>query len=107
LKLLGTKIHILPGISGNGFAFLEMYLAQPQASGYLKKAAAFCQFACDWRDHTSRKVLQIPDRPYSLFEGNAGLAWLLIDLWWITQPEEQRSTLKERPGGFPCFTDLG
>ncbi|KAH8554649.1 hypothetical protein BGW37DRAFT_205614 [Umbelopsis sp. PMI_123] len=115
--LLNKSVGLCHGISGNAFAFLELHLACPDSPDYLNKAAAFCRFACEWRDHTSRKLLRIPDHPYSLFEGNAGLAWLLIDLWYVTQLDQQGETiqngikptqikLKERPGGFPCFTDL-
>ncbi|KAI8582269.1 hypothetical protein K450DRAFT_228149 [Umbelopsis ramanniana AG] len=115
--ILNKSAGLCHGISGNAFAFLELYSVCPDSPDYLKKAAAFCRFACEWREHTSRKVLHTPDHPNSLFEGNAGLAWLLIDLWWIIQQNEQRgqnqhgsqisqSNLKERPGGYPCFTDL-
>jgi len=104
--LLCKSVGLCHGISGNAFAFLELYSADPQNSDYLNQAAAFCRFACNWRDHTSRKMLKVPDHPYSLFQGNAGLAWLLIDLWWTIQPEDQRPNTRERPCGFPCFTDL-
>ncbi|KAJ2962200.1 hypothetical protein NQZ79_g2596 [Umbelopsis isabellina] len=104
--LLRKSVGLCHGISGNAFAFLELYLMKPQSIEYLHKAAAFCQFATDWREHTLRKILDTPDRPYSLYGGNAGLAWLLIDLWRINLPVDQLTDVKERPGGFPCFTDL-
>ncbi|KAJ9171096.1 hypothetical protein P3X46_019144 [Hevea brasiliensis] len=74
------RIGICHGISGNAFVFLSLY----QMTGnieYLYRAKAFASFLLD-RGHKliSAGEMHGGDSPYSLFEGNGGMAYLFLDM---------------------------
>lgn len=64
------------GISGNGYAFLMLYKVTQDAR-YLHRAIKFAAFLSQSQ---FIRDANIPDRPYSLYEGNAGAVCFLIDL---------------------------
>lgn len=93
--LLRKGLGLCHGISGNAFAFLSIYR-------YLKKindhegAETWLRKACFFADFGIEKLHElefIPDRPYSLYEGVAGFACLLVDL---LLPDDKNC-------GFPCY----
>lgn len=71
--LLRTGVGLCHGIAGNAYAML---LLGKKDDTFLPKARYFASFALD---HLEELEL-LPDRPYSLYEGLAGLTALLIDL---------------------------
>ncbi|KAL8046533.1 hypothetical protein ABFX02_08G183600 [Erythranthe guttata] len=85
------RVGICHGISGNAYVFLSLYQLTGK-SEFLYKAKAFACFLYD-RAQTlvSEGVMHGGDRPYSLFEGIGGMAYLFLD---ITEPSQAR---------FPAF----
>ncbi|XP_027347495.1 lanC-like protein GCL2 isoform X2 [Abrus precatorius] len=74
------RVGICHGISGNAYVFLSLY----QLTGnekYLYRAKAFACFLLD-RAHKliSGGEMHGGDRPYSLFEGLGGMAYLFLDM---------------------------
>jgi len=88
--LLKKGVGLCHGISGNAYALLALHRAtvswnrnrNPDSSQgihtteWLNMAVNFAIFALEHLD----ELAEVPDRPYSLFEGMAGLSSLLIDL---------------------------
>jgi len=73
--LLTKGAGLCHGIAGNAYAFLSCYRAT-KARKFHRMAAAFAIFLAQrWRD-----LSEVPDRPYSMYEGLAGAACLCFDL---------------------------
>ncbi|KAL2328241.1 hypothetical protein Fmac_021668 [Flemingia macrophylla] len=74
------KVGICHGISGNAYVFLSLYQLTGNVK-YLYRAKAFACFLLD-RAHKliSRGEMHGGDRPYSLFEGFGGMAYLFLDM---------------------------
>lgn len=105
--LLRKGVGLCHGISGNAYAFLAVYrgrlaerrtkegravAATPpdnltEEDEWVKLARLFANFAI----HNLENLRDVPDRPYSLYEGIGGLSALLLDL---NEPRE---------ASFPCF----
>ena len=73
--LLHKGVGLCHGVGGNGYALLAAYRASGDAL-YFRCARAF---AC-WAATHLAPLERVPDRPHSLYEGNAGFAALCIDL---------------------------
>lgn len=79
--LLRKGPGICHGITGNGYAFLMLFkITQDQR--YLYRAIKFAEFL---RKSRFIREANIPDRPYSLYEGTAGAVCFLIDLIHIDE----------------------
>lgn len=92
--LLRKGVGLCHGISGNAFAFLSIYRRLKKNSK--KGADKWLKMACFFADFGIEKLQELeprPDRPYSLYEGVAGFACLLIDL---LSPDDKNC-------GFPCY----
>ena len=79
--LLRKGVGLCHGISGNAYTFLYMheYLNRNKrrCTGlYLARAVAFAQVATERLE----ELMDVPDHPYSLFEGVLGLACLYMDI---------------------------
>lgn len=74
--LLYKGTGLCHGTSGNAYAFLELYNATRKAE-HLYRAL---QFAHACLSGPFRRSMRTPDAPYSLYEGEGGLACLLADL---------------------------
>lgn len=85
--LLRKGVGLCHGISGNAYALLSIGRATGD-SLWIQRATSFAHFALDH----FYELETIPDRPYSLFEGCAGLAVLLLDL---CNPEQSAFPLYE------------
>lgn len=85
--ILRKGVGLCHGISGNAYALLSIGRATEDPK-WIQQAKAFAQFA--W-DHLN-ELETIPDHPYSLYEGCAGLAILLLDL---CNPEQSAFPLYE------------
>lgn len=74
------RVGICHGISGNAYIFLSLYQLTGNVK-YLYRAKAFTCFLLD-RAHKliSRGEMHGGDRPYSLFEGQGGMAYLFLDM---------------------------
>lgn len=79
--LLRKGPGICHGISGNGYVFLMLYKVTKEPR-YLYRAAKFAEFLTAPR---FMREANIPDRPYSLYEGVAGTVCFLNDLIHFNQ----------------------
>lgn len=81
------RIGICHGISGNAYVFLSLYQLTGNVE-YLYKAKAFACFLLDRAQILiSEGIMHGGDRPYSLFEGIGGMAYLFLDM---TEPSNAR-----------------
>ncbi|WWD02749.1 hypothetical protein V865_000791 [Kwoniella europaea PYCC6329] len=90
--LLRKGVGLCHGISGNAFALVALYDLTGDIK-WLHRTQAFANIALDIVRGKSDQHTHTPDHPYILYEGMAGLAWLIDDL------------VKDHIGGFPAFTD--
>ena len=88
--LLKKGYGLCHGVSGNTYAFIALWKATKDPQ-YLYKAGVFAEWCFDY----GKKGCRTPDRPLSLFEGIAGVIYLLSDLL-------QNSSVAE----FPAFQGL-
>ncbi|CAG9466523.1 unnamed protein product [Pedinophyceae sp. YPF-701] len=73
--LLRKGCGLCHGIAGNAYAFLAAFRATSDPT-YLHRATAFASFMADsWRE-----LADVPDRPFSLYEGLAGAVCLWFDM---------------------------
>ncbi|GFP78597.1 lanc-like protein gcr2 [Phtheirospermum japonicum] len=81
------RVGVCHGISGNAYVFLSLYRLTGKPE-FLHRAKAFACFLHD-RAQTliSEGVMHGGDRPYSLFEGIGGMAYLFLDM---TEPSQAR-----------------
>nr|AGV54199.1 lanC-like protein [Phaseolus vulgaris] len=74
------KVGICHGISGNAYVFLSLY----QLTGNVKHLYRAKAFACFLLDRAHKLIsggeMHGGDRPYSLFEGLGGMAYLFLDM---------------------------
>ncbi|XP_021901138.1 lanC-like protein GCL2 [Carica papaya] len=81
------RVGICHGISGNTYVFLTLYRLTDNTE-YLYRAKAFACFLLDQAHKLiSKGEMHGGDRPYSLFEGMGGLAYLFLDM---IEPSEAR-----------------
>ncbi|KAK1582834.1 hypothetical protein Q3G72_018714 [Acer saccharum] len=74
------RVGICHGISGNTYVFLALYRLTGKAE-YLYRAKAFACFLLDRaQKFISEGKMHGGDRPYSLFEGIGGMAYLFLDM---------------------------
>ena len=105
--LLRKGVGLCHGISGNAYCFLSLHNAESkkdverntahtpkkrmhEPNKWLRYAYVFANYALDHMDELELN----PDRPFSLFEGLAGLICLFLDLIDLKDGVEPR---------FPCF----
>jgi hypothetical protein len=98
--LLRKGVGLRHGVSGNAYCFLSIRDAElkestegkreHQANDWLRHAYTYANFALDNID----ELENMPDRPYSLYEGLAGLVCFLLDL------VGQKDGVQPR---FPCY----
>ncbi|XP_010918434.1 lanC-like protein GCL2 [Elaeis guineensis] len=81
------RVGICHGISGNAYVFLSLYRLTGKVE-YLYRAKAFACFLLDKANKLiADGLMHGGDRPYSLFEGQAGMAHLFLDM---VRPSESR-----------------
>ncbi|KAL2715276.1 lanC-like protein 2 isoform X1 [Vespula squamosa] len=85
--LLKKGYGLCHGVSGNAYTFLHLY-QQTKDPKYLYRACKYAEWCFNYGVNQNR----IPDRPFSLFEGLAGVIYFLIDM-------QQPSMAK-----FPAYT---
>ena len=85
--LLRKGVGLCHGISGSAYALLSIGRTSNDEI-WIQRAKSFAQFALDH----FQELEGVPDRPFSLFEGCAALAVLLLDL---CNPEESAFPLYE------------
>nr|XP_050858177.1 lanC-like protein 2 isoform X1 [Vespula vulgaris]XP_050858178.1 lanC-like protein 2 isoform X1 [Vespula vulgaris] len=73
--LLKKGYGICHGVSGNAYTFLHLY-QQTKDLKYLYRACKYAEWCFNYGVNQNR----IPDRPFSLFEGLAGVIYFLIDM---------------------------
>ncbi|XP_050418771.1 glutathione S-transferase LANCL1 isoform X1 [Patella vulgata] len=73
--ILRKGYGVCHGTAGNGYAFLALYKLTRQQK-YLYRAYKFGEWCFNYGKHGCN----IPDRPFSLFEGMAGTLYFLADL---------------------------
>ncbi|KAL6641257.1 hypothetical protein ACP70R_019438 [Stipagrostis hirtigluma subsp. patula] len=74
------RVGICHGISGNTYVFLSLYRLTGNIE-YLYRAKAFACFLLEKADQLiAEGTMHGGDRPFSLFEGKAGMAYLLLDM---------------------------
>jgi len=81
------RVGICHGVSGNAYVFLSLYRLTGNIE-YLYRAKAFACFLLEKADELiAEGAMHSGDRPFSLFEGKAGMAYLLLDM---IDPSESR-----------------
>ncbi|KAJ1294975.1 hypothetical protein BS78_01G187900 [Paspalum vaginatum] len=81
------RVGICHGVSGNAYVFLALYRLTGNVE-YLYRAKAFACFLLEKADQLiAEGTMHGGDRPFSLFEGKAGMAYLLLDM---VDPSESR-----------------
>ncbi|KAG5551238.1 hypothetical protein RHGRI_009609 [Rhododendron griersonianum] len=81
------RVGLCHGISGNTYVFLALYRLTGKVE-FLYRAKAFACFLHDKSQRfISEGVMHGGDRPSSLFEGIAGMAYVFLDM---TEPSEAR-----------------
>ncbi|OAY72749.1 lanC-like protein GCL2 [Ananas comosus] len=81
------RVGICHGISGNSYAFLSLYKLTGNEE-YKYRAKAFASFLLDRANQLiAEGAMHGGDRPFSLFEGKAGMAYLFLDM---VKPSESR-----------------
>lgn len=74
------RVGICHGISGNTYVFLSLYRLTRNPK-YLYRAKAFASFLLDKSEKLiSEGQMHGGDRPFSLFEGIGGMAYMLLDM---------------------------
>ncbi|KAH1031184.1 hypothetical protein J1N35_043358 [Gossypium stocksii] len=74
------RVGICHGISGNAYVFLSLYRKTGNVK-FLYRAKAFACFLLDQAHKLiSKGEMHGGDRPYSLFEGIGGMAYLFLDM---------------------------
>nr|CAB3499257.1 unnamed protein product [Digitaria exilis] len=74
------RVGICHGVSGNAYVFLSLYRLTGNVE-YLYRAKAFACFLFEKADELiAEGAMHGGDRPFSLFEGKAGMAYLLMDM---------------------------
>ncbi|CAH8255465.1 unnamed protein product [Arabidopsis lyrata] len=74
------RVGICHGISGNTYVFLSLYRLTGKAE-YLYRAKAFASFLLDKSEKLiSEGKMHGGDRPFSLFEGIGGMAYMFLDM---------------------------
>ncbi|KAG2567618.1 lanC-like protein GCL2 isoform X2 [Panicum virgatum] len=74
------RVGICHGISGNAYTFLSLYRLTKKKE-YLYRAKAFACFLLDRAIKLiAEGIMHGGDEPYSLFEGQAGMAYLFLDM---------------------------
>ncbi|CAK9185970.1 unnamed protein product [Ilex paraguariensis] len=85
------RVGLCHGISGNTYVFFSLYRLTGKVE-FLYRAKAFACFLNDRAQVLiSEGIMHGGDRPYSLFEGLGGMAYLFLDM---IEPSEAR---------FPCY----
>ncbi|RIA87675.1 hypothetical protein C1645_776746 [Glomus cerebriforme] len=89
-------VGLCHGISGNAYPFLSVYqLTKDQK--YLQYALEYAEICTQWETKTNRGEFDVPDRPWSVFEGLGGSVWFIADLLYWDQVVFR---------GFPGFNDI-
>ena len=74
------RVGVCHGISGNTYVFLSLYRLTGNVE-HLYRAKAFACFLLDRAQKLiSEGKMHGGDRPYSLFEGIGGMAYLFLDM---------------------------
>nr|CAB3494296.1 unnamed protein product [Digitaria exilis] len=74
------RVGVCHGVSGNAYVFLSLYRLTGNVE-YLYRAKAFACFLFEKADELiAEGAMHGGDRPFSLFEGKAGMAYLLMDM---------------------------
>ncbi|XP_040384087.1 lanC-like protein GCR2 isoform X1 [Oryza brachyantha] len=74
------RVGICHGVSGNAYVFLSLYRLTGNVE-YLYRAKAFACFLLESADRLiADGTMHGGDHPFSLFEGKAGMAYLLLDM---------------------------
>lgn len=74
--ILKKGYSLCHGVAGNAYTFLELYQTTFDKK-HLYRAIKFAEYCVDYSADREGKS---PDRPLSLFEGNAGRMYLLLDI---------------------------
>lgn len=73
--LLRKGYGLCHGVSGNAYTFLQLYRLTGKVI-YFNRAVRFAE----WCVSSAKRECRVPDRPYSLFEGLAGVTYFYVDL---------------------------
>ena len=104
--LLVKGVGLCHGVAGSIFALLsasDVMDSDDRLPLFFLKAVHLAVLATRWRKMTEKGEMKVPDRPYSLYEGLAGVcvAWTAILERLSPDGKWQRGLL-----GMPGFDDL-
>lgn len=104
--VLRKGVGLCHGVAGSVYTLLgvsDALDAEPHGEWFLR-AAHLAQLACAYETLASEGQMGTPDRPYSLYEGVAGMccAWAEV----LDRLTGQSSTLRKISCGMPGYDDL-
>ncbi|THH26889.1 hypothetical protein EUX98_g7298 [Antrodiella citrinella] len=101
--LLRKSVGLCHGVAGSVYALLAISSVLDSDSAehqgmWLKRAVHLALLATTYREMEGSGEMRVPDRPYSLYEGVAGMCCAWADVW--------RLLAGEKMGGMPGYDDL-
>jgi len=100
---LRKGVGLCHGVAGSIYALLAISNVLPVNSGsssvWLERATHLARMATTYRELEKSGEMGVPDRPYSLYEGIAGMCCAWADVW--------RTLNGARVGGMPGYDDFG
>ena len=72
--IIKKGVGLCHGVSGNAYTFLSLYQTT-QNQKYLEWALEFAKICIEWEERTRSGQFDVPDLPFSLWEGLGGAAW--------------------------------
>lgn len=103
--LLRKGVGLCHGVAGNVYALLAVSEALDDATRlrvegeWFRRALHLAHLACSYERLTARGEMATPDRPYSLYEGVAGVCCAWADVLALLAGTRRRA-------GMPGFDDL-
>jgi hypothetical protein len=106
---LRKGVGLCHGVAGSIYTLLAVAEAFDSDANrthgeWFLRAAHLAQSACTYEELTRRGEMSVPDRPYSLYEGVAGMCCAWSDI--LTGLEGSKGNGDRTFGGMPGYSDL-
>jgi Lanthionine synthetase C-like protein len=112
--LLRKGVGLCHGVAGSVYALLavsdvldrEFHSDKGTNDTYLSKALHLAHLATSHAELTSKGRMRVPDRPWSLYEGMAGMCCAWADVLCRFEASEESGPVRRTGRGMPGFDDL-